>query len=119
MDTSKSGDWIGQALVFSGRPDPTWPVGADDVSDLLARWDRLPRLPGPAVEPPPLGYRGGLLRAPDSRTWWAFGGAVRLGPGEAADARTLADARADPGRNFERRLLATAPPNTVPPIVFD
>lgn len=114
MDTSRSSDWTAQALVFSGRPDPLWTVDGHAVAELLAAWPSLTERPAPAA-PPPLGYRGVVLRAPDGRTWSAFGGAVTARSGE--DAGTVhGEVRDDPGRAFERRLLATAPPGVLPPV---
>lgn len=105
MDTSRSSDWTARALVFSGRPDPLWTVDDRAVAELVAAWSALTAARGPATAPP-LGYRGVVLRAPDGRTWSAFGGTVTAG----------AEVREDPGRAFERRLLDTAPPGLLPPI---
>lgn len=109
MGTSRSADWLAWALVFSGRPDPTWVVPPGAVEELLAVWAHL--TPGREQHPgpPPLGYRGCLLRAPDGRTWRSSGGSVTMQDGG------LAQVRADPARRFERLLLATAPPGTLPP----
>jgi hypothetical protein len=109
MGTSRSGDWLAQALVFSGRPDPAWVVPGSTVEQLLGLWAELPSGPGRRPDPPPLGYRGSLLRAPDGRTWRSFGGSVTLEDGR------LTQVRDDPGRRFERLLLATAPAGTLPP----
>jgi hypothetical protein len=109
MDTSRSTDWLAQALVYSGRPDPTWVVPSGAVQELLGLWADLPPGREQHPGPPPLGYRGCLLRAPDGRTWRASGGSVTLEDGLPAEVR------ADPDRRFERLLLATAPPGTLPP----
>ena len=109
MGTSRSTDWLGQALVFSGRPDPTWVVPTSTAEDLLALWAELPSRPARPPLPPPLGYRGCLLRAPDGRTWESFGGQVTLNDGQ------LTQTRGDLDRRFERLLLSTAPANALPP----
>jgi hypothetical protein len=110
MATSESAsatDWLAGASVYSGRPEPTWPV--DDASgEHIARLaDALRQAPaqteGDAVGPR-LGYRGCWLRAPDGREWRASGGAV------IHDEAVLAD----PGRAVERTILATAPPGLLP-----
>ena len=110
MATSRSCDpWIGSASLFSGRPDPTWPVADAEVRELMGLWERLeadPRKVQPAV--PPLGYRGCSLTAPDGRCWHALGGRVTTGGSLARKARR------DPGRTFEKKLLATAPPGILP-----
>jgi hypothetical protein len=110
MDTSRSADWLARALVFSGRPDPAWVVPGSTVQELLDLWARLPSRPDPGPDPLPLGYRGCLLRAPDGRTWRSYGGTVTLSEGNLEQVREDADHR------FERLLLATAPPGTLPPL---
>ncbi|HWW77298.1 MAG TPA: hypothetical protein VNZ44_17980, partial [Pyrinomonadaceae bacterium] len=66
MGTSKSsdeaGEYVGGVSVFSGRRDPTWPVGGDGARELLSLWDSLEVFDGAAPSAPPLGYRGSLLR---------------------------------------------------------
>lgn len=109
MGISRSADWLAQALVFSGRPDPTWVVPGSTVDKLLDLWADLPSRPDPGPDPPPLGYRGCVLRSPDGRTWRSYGGAVTL----SQDNVELI--REDAGHRFEQTLLATAPPGTLPP----
>jgi hypothetical protein len=110
MGTSRSADWLAQALVFSGRPDPTWVVPSSTVEKLLGLLAELPSRSDRSPEPPPLGYRGCLLQAPDGRTWRSYGGAVTFSEGN------LEQVRGDPERRFERLLLATAPVGTLPPL---
>jgi hypothetical protein len=109
MGTSRSADWLAQALVFSGRPDPTWAVPGSTAEKLLGLWAGLPSRPNPGPDPPRLGYRGCLLRAPDGRAWRSCGGAVTLSEGNLEQVRDDADHR------FEQMLLATAPPGMLPP----
>jgi hypothetical protein len=94
--------WRATARLYSGRPNPEW-----DVDDELAtRFDALPPLEGnPPPPAPPLGYRGVALVAGDGTLIEAWGGAVTRGGREL---------RADPGREFERAVLASAPPGAVP-----
>ena len=110
MGTSRSADWLAQALVFSGRPDPAWVVPGSVVEKLLGLWADLPSRPDRGPSPPPLGYRGCLLRAPDGRTWRSYGGTVTLSE------RNLKQVRDDADHRFEQMLLATAPPGTLPPL---
>jgi hypothetical protein len=110
MGTSRSAEWLAQALVYSGRPDPAWVVPGSTVDELLDLWAGLPPRPDSGPEPPPLGYRGCLLRASDGRTWRSYGGAVTLSEGNFEQARDDSDHR------FEQTLLATAPPGTLPPM---
>ncbi|MGI9022691.1 MAG: hypothetical protein ACR2HV_05575 [Acidimicrobiales bacterium] len=110
MATSKSPDWASEALVFSGRPNPTWGVPEPAARRLLSEWDGLATRPPTRSAAPALGYRGCVLRGAGGREWRAFGGAVDLvGPDEV-------EGRADPGRAWERALLSTAPAGALPPI---
>jgi len=109
MDTSRSADWLAKALVFSGRPDPAWVIPSSTAEELLRLWAELPSSTGRRPSPPPLGYRGCLLQAPDGRTWESFRGKVTLNDGH------MTQTRDDPDRRFEQLLLATAPPDTLPP----
>jgi hypothetical protein len=102
MDISRSPEdprWTGGALVYSGRRDPVWPVPADLGYRLEQLWDGLPPWSGEAPKPPPLGYRGCRLTAPDGRAWTAFRELVSLAP----------DSRRDSEREFESSLVASAP----------
>jgi len=111
MDTSKAseqaGDYVGGVSVFAGRPDPSWPVGADAARELLSLWDSLEASAGDAPSAPPLGYRGSFLRG-GGREWLAYRGAVTLRGGGAAESRR------DPGRRFERMIISAAPRGSVP-----
>lgn len=98
--------WEVQVLVFSGRPDPTWEISAEDAERVLALWRRAPAVGGPAQEAPALGYRGCVLHAPDGRAWTAFGGTV-TGPD--------GDLRHDRDETIERLLRSGAPPGALPP----
>lgn len=114
MATSGSAEaaWQGTALVHSGRPDPVWDLSAHDAAALDRRWSTLAPHAGAVPTPPGLGYRGCVLRGP-GREWRAYGGVVTL-----QTSAGTAEARADPVRAFERALLATAPPGTVPAMVL-
>jgi hypothetical protein len=114
MATSKSADssqgWIAGARLFSGRPDPAWPV-APEVTDKLEKiWKSLPASTPETASPgaPPLGYRGCFLRHPDGSEWSAFDGIVTRRSG------TGVESRRDSGREFERVVLASAPPGILP-----
>jgi hypothetical protein len=110
MGTSASPEWTARAHVFSGRPDPRWLVPSDVAARLVAPWNELPEASEEhGVSPPALGYRGVSLHQPDGNTWLAFGGYVR----RTSD-RGIATHRDDEGA-WERALLATAPPGTLPP----
>jgi hypothetical protein len=119
MATSSSKDptakqalrWVGRASVFSGRPDPEWEVTDDLASRLIAIWGRLPRHSGRASEPGGLGYRFSSLSSNDRRRWVAFDKVVRYESPEGTELRR------DERREFERRLLESAPAGVLPPWV--
>ena len=110
MATSRSPEWSARALLFSGRPDPSWPVPETIATELHALWSALDPWSGTPPVAPPLGYRGCILHAPDGREWVAFGGAVTLATSQGADVRSDAE------RAFERRLLDSAPSTLLPPL---
>jgi hypothetical protein len=101
------------ALVFSGRPDPTWAVGDADAERLQALWAEMQ----PAQAPEPahlrLGYRGVELRCEPDAVYFAYGGLLKS---EIAGA---VEWRLDTGRTFERSLLSTAPYGVLPPSVVE
>jgi hypothetical protein len=95
--------------VFSGRPDPEWPVTPALGERLAALWVTLPAATGPKPKPPVLGYRGCFLRRGDGTEWRAWDGIVEGGP------ETTEEAREDPDRAFERQVLESAPAGVLPP----
>lgn len=95
--------WIAGARIFSGRPDPSWPLTAEAAERALALWDAAAGTAAPIPAAPPLGYRGAVLAAPDGRRWLAFGGIVEMRSDDAVERRS------DPERLFERLLVAAAP----------
>ena len=97
--------WQAGVSLFSGRPDPTWPLDDEVAARLVSRWETLEPTHEPIPEPPQLGYRGAFLLAPDGRRWLAYGTIVALDD----------EHRHDPEAQLEHELLATAPPGTLPP----
>ena len=104
--TSESG-WTAGAFVFSGRPDPTWPISTDLATELMSIWETLVST-GEVPTTPVLGYRGCFARGPDGRTWTAYHELVTLS--SDGDSET----RRDDQRRFERTVLASAPEGTLP-----
>jgi hypothetical protein len=105
--TSESG-WIAGAYVFSGRPDPTWPVPANVAEELLAIWESLPPADATA-SPPALGYRGVFLRDPDGHMWTAYRELVTL----------AGETHRDDERRFERAIVSSAPAGMLPPFTAE
>lgn len=107
MATSRStedGGWTAGAVVFSGRPDPTWPVPPGVTERLVAIWESLPWTDATGTKPA-LGYRGCYVRDPGGRMWTAYHELVTL----------ASETRRDDERRFERTVLGTAPPGVLPP----
>ncbi len=99
---------MGGALLFSGRPDPTWTVPSEVAENLLAVWSELKpedMKPPPA---PPLGYRGAFLRDAGGREWLAYGRVVTFRSSGRAESRR------DPDKRFENTLLDSAPKGSLP-----
>ncbi len=101
-------DCVTTVQVFSGRPDPEWPLSARQEADLQHAWSRLEVKHARPPSPPALGYRGTTMRCPSGDEWHAFRGIVT----HIADG--WVQWRADEGRQFEKALLATAPSGAVP-----
>ena len=100
---------VATALVFSGRPDPEWPLGAGQVDGLRRTWLGLARRAVAAPSPPALGYRGMALQCASGEEWRAFGGVVSY-----RDAKGAVELRPDDQQRFEKMLLKTAPKDAVP-----
>jgi hypothetical protein len=105
--------WIAGASVFSGRPDPTWPISDELGVRLETLWGSLPTSQAQQPEPRPLGYRGCFVNSPDGRRWMAYRQSVTL------EAAGRIERRRDNNRNFESTLLASAPDGVLPPWVND
>jgi hypothetical protein len=119
--------WRAGALLYSGRPDPTWVVPESRATELLRLWRRLPLGSDWGDPPAQLGYRGCWLDSPDEVRWVVRDGAVaQFGfARKARDSRSAPPAvrapvevRQDAARSFERAVLATAPPDIrFPPFI--
>jgi hypothetical protein len=93
-----------EADLYSGRPNPSWPLTPEEVAELARRIEGL--APAAAVEPPDrLGFRGFRFRL------YARGREIAAGQSYDGHLRLqgLAGPRhlADPGQELERWLLAT------------
>jgi hypothetical protein len=97
-------------LIYSGRPDPEWRIGASQALELRRQWAKLPRRSAARAAPAALGYRGAAMRCANAE-WVAYGAAVTR-----TSAGGRVEERGDPGRQFERALLATAPDGLLPAI---
>ena len=105
-------EWTAGAFVYSGRPDPNWPVDPDTARHLIAPLDQLPSVSRWPALRSVLGYRGVWLRSSDQHRWIAYDGVV-VDEGVTGRAH-MASTRRDDARVFERAVLATAPPGLLP-----
>ena len=85
--------------IFSGRPNPAWPLDEAAAGELRRRLAALSPSPAGAPEPPGLGYRGFVCTG-SGEAWRAFKGSVTHGGAVLAD----------PGMTIERYLLDQLPP---------
>ncbi len=113
MGNESTSNWIAGASVYSGRPDPTWPVDAGAAARLVRQWEALPVTSDARKAAPALGYRGCFLRDAAGHEWRAFRGIAET------DRDGRRDVRQDADRTFERALLATAPAGLLPPHIAD
>lgn len=111
--TSGNRKYVAGVSIFSGRPDPTWPVSEEQASDLLRLFDASASYADAPPSAPPLGYRGAFLRDDAGNEWYAYRGVV------AAKSVNSSAARLDENRAFERALLASAPQGSIPPGLLD
>lgn len=110
MDTSRSSSWTATVHLYSGRPDPRWEVPGGVGEQLSALWAKS-RPPGESpAPPPPLGYRGVTLSAPDGTEWTAYRGVIT----KKFDGGV--ERRADEEGLWERTLLESAPAGMLPPL---
>lgn len=111
----KNRAWTAGAFLFSGRPDPVWDVPEAHAQKLIKLWESLPAAIKKKTQPSPggLGYRGSFLKGPQGREWTVFDAAVTL------KSPAGSEVRADPARNFEQNLLASAPPDLLPDGLLD
>jgi hypothetical protein len=88
--------------VFSGRPNPSWPLSHADFEDLLRIWDSLDPTPVATKPNSFLGYRGCFVEDGEER-WTASDDIVTIQRPHGTESRR------DVRREFERRILSTAP----------
>jgi len=105
MGTSRSIEHCtAAASIFSGRPDPFWRLTNTALEKLENIWKKLSPSAGAPPDAPALGYRGCSVDCGRRGSWTAFGGVVARGE----------ERRADPGRQFERAVLDSAPKGVIP-----
>ena len=94
------------ARIFSGRPDPRWPLAQPQTERLLARLQELQALREPfTIAPDGLGYRGLVVTSENDASAFdvvhVFDTKVMVRRGE------VTEVLADPNRQLESWLLVT------------
>jgi len=102
----------GTVFIYSGRPDPEWLVAPGQLRLLRELWERLPPSDTPPRRAPLLGYRGCGVRCASGEEWFAYEGIASL-----TRRPHRPDHRRDVERRFERQILKSAPPGTIPEAV--
>lgn len=97
------------AFLYSGRPDPEWGVGSEQLKTLRQIWQELPSSKIGPPSPPPLGYRGAAIHCRSGEEWFAYRDIVTFQHGASPPKH-----RVDVQRRFEQTLLGTAPSNVLP-----
>ena len=105
--------WSACALIFSGRPAPSWPVSIANARALVSLWESLPLTARAPPRAPALGYGGCVLIDGAGTEWRAHDGLAIL---TSAAGVTV---RGDDERRFERAILATAPDDALPRGIID
>ena len=104
---------IARALVFSGRPDPTWKIEEPIVKELEKIWDSLVPMHGEPPSASPLGYRGCLIKCKSDIEWFVYKNLVTL------KKRGKTESRDDNYRKFEKLVISSAPQELVPPSLME
>lgn len=99
---------IARALVFSGRPDPTWKIEQPIVEELLKIWDSLVPMQRELPSAPPLGYRGCLIKCNSDIEWFVYKNLVTLKRSDKTESRD------DNYKKFEKLVISSAPEGLVP-----
>ena len=105
MATSNSTErCTASASIYSGRANPAWPLSESSIQELEGIWKNLKRAASARPDAPGLGYRGCTVDCGPRGRWIAFERVVGWGK----------EYRADPGRQFERAVLESAPEGLIP-----
>ncbi|QXQ07187.1 hypothetical protein KX816_03830 [Sphingosinicellaceae bacterium] len=97
---------VATALIYSGRPNPSWPIAPKPAAEIAAALDRMPRLVGRNQDLGGLGYSGVAVEITDpsgyQRHWSLFQGVARSADHSFADA----------DRRIEDMVVRTVPSAT-------
>ncbi len=104
MVTSRSNrkKWRCRLLIYSGRPDPQWPITEAVVDEWLKVCLDAPLANDTVPDAAALGYRG-VIFYKGNDYYYIFNGHIRYMEQEKSILKR------DEGRKLERRILDTAP----------
>jgi len=61
--------WLGGILIFSGKPNPTWPIDKKTAEKLEQIWNSLRQLSEKPQTKSVLGYNGCFLKKDGNHIW--------------------------------------------------
>jgi hypothetical protein len=107
-------EW-GGVSVFSGRPDPVWPITPEFSDSITSLWNEAELSETAPPPPPQLGYRGSFVKdvAMES-VLQALDGFVTL---ERASGKK--EYRIDAGRAIEKKIIQSAPQGLLPDFISE
>jgi hypothetical protein len=94
--------WQCRLLIYSGRPDPQWPITESAVEEWLKICHNAPLAHDMVPEAAALGYRGVIFHRGNDY-YYIFDGHIRYMEKE------LSILKQDAGRQLEKKILETAP----------
>ncbi len=104
---------IARALIFSGRPDPTWTIDDSTLNTLEKIWESLVPVKGEEPFIPPLGYRGCRIICNSGFEWLVYKYLVTLNRGGKTESRE------DRNRAVEKLVISSAPEGLLPSTLLD
>lgn len=102
ISRSNKKKWRCRLLIFSGRPDPQWPVSDEQAEGWLNSMVQAPQEKVDVPDASALGYRGVVLYRGNDY-YYLFDGHIRYLENEKSVIK------ADAGRTLENIMLQTAP----------
>ena len=95
--------WLGGILIFSGKPNPTWPVDKKTGEKLEQVWNSLRQLPKKPQTKSVLGYNGCFLKKDENHIWIVNEKIVTL------ETKYGIETRLDNDEKFEKLLRDSTP----------
>ena len=103
------------AKVFLPSADinPEWNISQKDKTKLIDLWNKMQAYDVKEISlKNDIFYTGCQYNLDDGRNWYAYKGITVMRDGN------ITEVKKDENRNFEKKLLKTAPKNVVPDVLF-